>query len=143
MSRRLLPVTPAQATTLAEIHRATFPLRETWSADAIAMQLALPGVFGFVAEEGGMLIARTAADQAEVLTVAVLPLLRRQGIGHALLHAAMAEARRRGAVTMMLEVGVNNLAARGLYELAGFVRVGQRRRYYADGTDALVLQARL
>lgn len=143
MNWPLRRATPALAAALAEIHRAAFPPREAWGADAIAMQLALPGVFGFAAAAGGMLIARTAADQAEVLTLAVLPTLRRQQLGRALLRAAMTEARQRGAATMTLEVAVGNVAARALYQHAGFVQVGRRRRYYADGADALVLQARL
>lgn len=143
MSWRLVPAMPAHAEALAEIHRACFPPREAWGADAIALQLGLFGVFGFAAEAGGMLLARTAADQAEVLTLAVLPGLRRQGLGRALLEAAMAEAARRGATVMTLEVSVDNLAAQTLYRQAGFAAVGRRRRYYADGADALVLQAPL
>ena len=103
----------------------------------------MPGTFGLVEAQGGMLLARVAADEAEVLTLAVLPALRRQGLGRALLQAAMAEARRRGAASMTLEVAVDNVAARDLYTSAGFTQVGRRRRYYANGADALVLRVGL
>ena len=52
----------------------------------------------------------------------------------------MALAAARGAAAMFLEVSESNLAARALYEAGGFARAGLRRRYYADGTDALVLR---
>ena len=143
MSWSVLPATAAHAAALAAIHRAAFPPREAWGPDAIALQLALPGVFGLVEQQGGMLLARTAADEAEVLTLAVLPAVRRRGLGRALLLLAMAEARRRGAATMALEVAATNRAGQALYEQAGFAPVGHRRRYYADGSDALVLRVSL
>ncbi|HET8995878.1 MAG TPA: ribosomal-protein-alanine acetyltransferase, partial [Acetobacteraceae bacterium] len=54
-----------------------------------------------------------------------------------------AEAHHRGAATLTLEVAVDNAAARRLYESTGFTQVGRRKRYYADGSDALVLQVAL
>ena len=109
----------------------------------MALQLAIPNTFGLLEPRGGLLIARFAADEAEVLTLAVLPGLRGQGLGRALLLDAMAVAHRHGAVQMLLEVAVDNVAARGLYDSAGFAQVGRRKQYYADGSDALVLRAAL
>ncbi|MBO0713017.1 MAG: hypothetical protein J2P47_17235, partial [Acetobacteraceae bacterium] len=57
--------------------------------------------------------------------------------------AAMAEAARRGAGAMFLEVAVTNGRAQRLYQRAGFAETGRRRRYYADGSDALILCAPL
>jgi [ribosomal protein S18]-alanine N-acetyltransferase len=135
--------TPAHACVLATIHRAAFPAREAWSRDVMAMQLELPATFGFFHDDGAMVLARVAADEAEILTLAVAPEQRRRGLGSALLRAAMARAGALDAVTMFLEVSVTNAAARGLYAAHGFVEAGLRRRYYADGTDALVLRSGL
>ncbi|WP_376087518.1 GNAT family N-acetyltransferase [Roseomonas sp. CCTCC AB2023176] len=99
----------------------------------------MPGAFGWV-EEGGFVLARAVAGEAEVLTIAVLPERRRAGLGWSLLVAAVAEAGRRGAAALFLEVSEANAAARALYARAGAVEVGRRRRYYVDGTDALVLR---
>lgn len=134
---------PVHAGVLAAIHRAAFPPGEAWGEDAIAIQLALPGVFGLLDAAGGMLLGRAAVDEFEVLTLAVSPPARRGGLAAALLEAAMAEARGLGARTMFLEVATGNVAARGLYARAGFSEVGRRRRYYADGSDALVLRVNL
>jgi len=135
--------TPAHAAVMAAIHQAAFPPGESWGRDAIALQLALPGVFGSLDARGGMLLGRVAAGEAEVLTLAVMPSMRRQGIAGALLQAAVAEARARGATALFLEVATGNAAARALYGRAGFVEVGRRRRYYADGSDALVLRVNI
>jgi ribosomal-protein-alanine N-acetyltransferase len=131
--------TPAHAAAFAAIHAAAFPPRESWGADAISLQLGLPGAFGLIDDRGGMLLGRVAADEAEVLTLAVAPAVRRQGIATALLRAARDRARALGAHAMFLEVAVGNTAAVMLYRREGFAEVGRRRRYYADASDALVL----
>jgi len=139
----LEPAGVAHAAAMAAIHRLAFPPGETWGTDAIALQLALPGVFGWLDKRGGMILARIAADEAEVLTLAVVPEARRRGVGTRLLDTAMRLAGARGARTAFLEVSVGNTAAIALYARAGFTPVGRRPRYYADGTDALVLRRTL
>lgn len=143
MTAALRRATMAHVAPLAAIHAAAFPACEAWGEDAIALQLAMPGVFGLLHPRGGMILARVTADEAEVLTLAVTPDVRRQGVAGALLAGAMAAAREQAARTMVLEVAVGNTAARALYERAGFVEAGRRPRYYADGGDALILRAHL
>lgn len=135
--------TVAHAPALAVMHAAAFPPGAQWGVDALAIQLGLPGVFGFVAMPepagGGFVLARVAADEAEILTLAVMPSVRRAGLGRALVTAALESAGARGAVAMLLEVGEGNAAARALYATLGFAMVGRRRRYYGD-EDALILR---
>jgi len=130
---------PLHATALSAIHSRAFASDEFWDERIIAGQLSQPGVFGLLDERGGMLLARLGADEAEILTIAVVPERRQQGLGGALIQAAAAEARARGAVKLFLEVSTRNPAARGLYQQLGFAQVGRRKGYYADGSDALVL----
>jgi ribosomal-protein-alanine N-acetyltransferase len=134
---------PLHATALSAIHARAFPEDEFWDARIIAGQLSQPGVFGLMDVRGGMILARHVADEAEVLTVAVVPERRQQGLGGGLVAAAAQEARQRGAVCLFLEVSTRNPAARGLYQSLGFVQVGRRRGYYADGSDALTLRKTL
>jgi ribosomal-protein-alanine N-acetyltransferase len=140
MSDTIVTATTAHAAALAAVHASAFPPAEAWGADAIALQLDLPGTFGLIDQRGGMLLGRIASDEAEVLTLAVAPGARRQGIATGLLRAARSEAARRGAICLFLEVATGNAAARALYQREGFVEVGRRRRYYADRSDALVLR---
>lgn len=137
------PATAAHAEALAAIHEAAFPPGERWGPGAMALQLALPGGFGFIAPAGGLVLARVAADESEVLTLGVALAAQRMGLGRALLHRAMAAAAARGAASMVLEVAEANGAAGALYGASGFVAVGRRRRYYPGGGDALVLRAPL
>ena len=137
----LQPATAFHAPALAELHAAAFPPGERWGADAIGLQLGLPGVFGAIADEGGFILARIVADEAEILTLAVDPATQRRGFGRRLVDHALREAGARAAQTMFLEVSALNRPAQGLYTACGFVEIGRRSRYYPHGVDALVLRA--
>lgn len=143
MTAAFEPAGIAYAAVMATIHTSAFPPAEAWGRDAIAAQLALPGVAGWVDPDGGMILARIAADEVEVLTLAVAPARRRRGIATALLNTVIAWGTARGAHAVFLEVAANNIAAQALYQRAGFSPVGQRTRYYSDGTDAVILQCPL
>jgi ribosomal-protein-alanine N-acetyltransferase len=134
---------PAHCFVLAAIHQAAFPGGESWSEAMLAAQLGQPGVFALLDEAGGMILVRVAADEAEILTLAVAPEARRAGIGRALLDAACTAARAGGAARLFLEVAASNLAAQALYRGRGFAQIGRRHRYYADGTDALMMSLAL
>ena len=136
----LVLATAAHAPAMATIHAASYPPRERWGVDAMELQLGLPGAFGFIDPDGGLILARQIADEAEVLTLAVAPGLRCQGRGGRLLSAAIAEATLRGAAAMFLEVSERNNAAKQLYRSHGFVTVGFRRHYYPDGSNADVMR---
>lgn len=136
----MIDATPLHAAALAAIHAASYPPDECWHAEFFASQLLLPGHFALLSPEGaGMIMARVSADEAEVLTLAVMPERRRTGTGSALLRAAIARCARLGASQLYLEVSANNTAARALYSAVGFTGIGLRKRYYPDGSDALVL----
>ena len=85
-------------------------------------------------------MARSQVSEAEIVTIAVRPGVRGQGVGRLLLNGVLAEAVRRGAVELFLEVAEPNTAARALYAGVAAREVGRRPRYYADGTDALVMR---
>jgi len=130
----------AHAAAMAAIHAECFPPVARWGAEAMELQLALLRAFGFIDAGGGFVLARVAADEAEILTLAVAPAARRRGLARALLRRAANEAAAAGATSLFLEVADDNAAARALYAAEGFTEVGRRRRYYPGGGDALVLR---
>lgn len=121
---------------LAALHAACF--ERAWDAATLSRMLADRGTFAFVHDDG-FVLTRAAADEAEILTLAVRPEARGKGLGHALLQAAINQALALGAATMFLEVGADNPHALALYAGLGFAKVGARKAYY-DGRDALVLR---
>ncbi|MGF1639973.1 MAG: GNAT family N-acetyltransferase [Rhodospirillales bacterium] len=136
------------APVIAALHAQCFA--DAWSAASIAALLAAPGTCAHVAAAdgapGAFVLCRVAADEGEVLAIGVAPPLRRRGWAAALLATALADAARRGARRMVLEVAVDNRAALGLYARHGFLEAGRRPGYYAGaggGTDAVILARRL
>lgn len=110
----------------------------SWSDGEIHSLLSKPGVFGFVARQAGkrdsppvgFVLARMAADEAEILTIAVDRRWRRRGIGRQLMDAVLRHLHAEGIVSLFLEVSENNVAALSLYRRLGFMPVGQRPGYY-------------
>ncbi|HZE66049.1 MAG TPA: ribosomal protein S18-alanine N-acetyltransferase [Sporichthyaceae bacterium] len=86
---------------------------------------------------GGLAVVGQSAD---VQTVAVRADRQGRGLGGVLLDALLGEADRRGCTEVLLEVRADNDAAIGLYAVRGFATIATRRRYYADGTDAVILR---
>jgi ribosomal-protein-alanine N-acetyltransferase len=83
----------------------------------------------------------TIGETAQILTVGVLPGARRNGVGRLLVRALIAEARRRRATEVLLEVREDNHAARRLYAGEGFTVLGRRRGYYEQGrVDAITMR---
>lgn len=134
-------MTPAA---LADLHARAFTVPRPWTAAEIAALLDSPHVFLLTDPGGrGFALGRAVAGEAEVLTIAVAPEARRQGIGAALLARLAEAAAARGAEVAHLEVAADNAAAIALYAAAGFAATGRRRGYFhaPDGAriDALTM----
>lgn len=128
------PANLRDAQRLSQLHRASF--HRGWGADefeqiliernALAHRLRLGGsTIGFI-------VSRTAADEAEILSVAVATKYRGRGFSRDLLRTHLGHLAGHGLKTVFLEVEENNRPARALYERAGFRVVGRRDRYYKD-----------
>jgi len=140
------PANLRDAPRLSQLHRASF--HRGWGTDefeqiliernALAHRLRLGGsTIGFI-------VSRTAADEAEILSVAVAQKHRGQGFSRDLLRTHLGHLAGLGLKTVFLEVEENNRPARALYERAGFRVVGRRERYYKDASgeqlNAVVMQ---
>lgn len=121
------------------MHAESFiPLGERgWTPRDLAELMASPGVSGLLLrvddQDAGFALCRITADEAELLTFAVRPAWRRQGLGRRLLAAIVDHARGAGARALYLEVGVDNPSAQSLYAAQGFSVVGNRPGYYQRG----------
>jgi len=120
---------------------------EAWSRASYLAELADKRNRYYLAAEGpagellGWAGVLVVADAAEIMTVGVVPGARRAGTGRRMLDALLAEAIRRGATEVFLEVRADNEAALELYRTAGFDEIGIRRGYYAGGTvDAITMR---
>ncbi|MCA0424198.1 MAG: ribosomal protein S18-alanine N-acetyltransferase [Proteobacteria bacterium] len=141
----LRPATLADAPALADIHAGSFA--HPWSIPSFEAMLADRAVHGHVAETTGpigFILSRIAADEAEILSVAVHPKSRGAGIGARLVAANLDALARARVSHVFLEVESNNQAALAVYRAAGFAMIGTRPGYYrySDGTrhDAVMMR---
>jgi ribosomal-protein-alanine N-acetyltransferase len=92
----------------------------------------------------GFAVSRMAADEAEILSIAVAPAHRGRGLSRQLLLTHLGHLAGRGVRTVFLEVEENNQPARRLYDRAGFTVAGRRERYYREAggeqLNALVMR---
>jgi len=100
-------------------------------------QLTVCSIDGAIA---GYLCWWLIAGEMEIQNVATDPGWQRRGIGRALVVQALAAGRAAGATRALLEVRVGNAGAIALYRSFGFTDSGIRKRYYADGEDALLME---
>ncbi len=129
---------------LARLHAACFDhAPRAWSAAEFADLLALPANKLIYAQHGFALV-QMAGPEAEILTVAVDPAHRRQGIARSLMAELITLARAHGASALFLEVAQTNAAARALYVAEGFAEIGTRKNYYSgpggQKTTAIVMR---
>jgi ribosomal-protein-alanine N-acetyltransferase len=121
-----------------------------WTAESFWSELAHPQSRWYVVAEApedaallGYAGLMVSASDADVQTVAVAREAQGRGVGQVLVRALVAEAVRRGATSLLLEVRADNATAIGLYQRHGFERIAVRRRYYQPGdVDALVMRLR-
>ena len=149
MTVSLSPIRAASPAALADLQRACFP-EEPWDSATFDELLRIAGAFGLLAcvsdVTAGFALALDLKGECEILSLGVVPEMRRCGTGRTLLAAICTEARRRGALSAILEVAADNMGARALYDGLGCAAVGCRRNYYRRGessVDALVLSLAL
>ena len=86
-----------------------------------------------------MVSAAMTPDHADIHDLLVEPSQRRRGLARQLVRALARHAGERGIARLCLEVSEDNLPARMLYEKAGFRLDGARRKYYRNGSTALLM----
>lgn len=126
--------------------------KHPWSRDLIERELGHPWSQVLLACEPvaggervvGYVVFWLVHDEIHVLNVATALEARRRGIGRALMEAAEAAGRTRGARLCTLEVRRSNEPAISLYRTLGYRQVGIRPNYYAEeNEDAIVMVKQL
>lgn len=135
----LRPATADDVAAVASLEAVVFG-PDAWSPAAVRSELTGPRRVALVAcapEVVGYAVTVSAGDVVDLQRIAVHPAHRRHGLARRLLAevSGLADADR-----MLLEVSVDNAAALGFYAAEGFTEIDRRRRYYRDGSDAVVME---
>jgi [ribosomal protein S18]-alanine N-acetyltransferase len=143
------PAGPRDARAMAALHATSF--QRGWSEDEFEKLLLERNVVADRITRGtslvGFILTRMAADEAEILSIAIASSERNQGLGRRLLDMNMRRLAGLGVRSVFLEVAQDNLPGRKLYQRAGFREVGCRNAYYDHGSidksAALILRREL
>ncbi len=129
----VIPGNITHAAIMAEIHGAASP--DPWPLSAYAESLKNPSTHSLlVLEEGtprGFVLVQQAADEAEILMIAVNPSFQGKNYGKHLVVSIAEQLEQKGVKALFLEVAEDNAPARSLYAKCGFAQVGRRKGYYA------------
>ena len=139
------PIGADESDILTHIHAEAFA--SYWNPGDFNDFFSVPGTHALLAEaEGqpaGMVVLRVTHEQSDIITIAVRPGFRRQGLALMLMRQCIENAKTLGANAMFLDVENGNLPALALYNALGFSQISRRKLYYRqkDGTytDALVM----
>lgn len=116
---------------------------EAWNRRQVSDALTMPTTHSLVVnadgnlieagpesgEAAGFVLTRHAADEEELLLIAVAPQFRNRGLGEKLIQHLFAAARERGVCRIFLEMRRGNPAI-SLYQKVGFAPIGERPKYY-------------
>ncbi len=135
-------MTIADADAAAALDLKSFGDADAWSAEYFFYAAQNERAEFLVAEADGKIIACAGADiftdAAEIVSFAVDPDRRHEGIGTQLLTSLLDAVKRRGATLIILEVRPSNKTAIRLYEKFGFQIVDREENYYFD-EDAWIM----
>jgi ribosomal-protein-alanine N-acetyltransferase len=140
------PASLRDAPVLAQLHDASF--HRGWGESEFESMLSERNTLVHRLKAGrktiGFAVSRMAADEAEILSIALAADHRGRGLSRNLLLTHLGHLAGRGVRRVFLEVEENNQPARRLYERAGFGTAGRRERYYrqpgGEQLDALLMR---
>jgi ribosomal-protein-alanine N-acetyltransferase len=130
----LRPATEADLDALATLEQDLFG-DDAWSRGSVAAEVSAGRVL--VADADGLagyVVTLAAGDALDLMRIGVRRDRRRRGLAHALLAAAATGDR------VLLEVSERNTGAIAFYAAEGFTEIARRRRYYRDGSAAVVME---
>ncbi|WP_455480937.1 ribosomal protein S18-alanine N-acetyltransferase [Bartonella sp. B12(2025)] len=133
---------------LPQIHQHCFV--PSWEKQAFDNFLQDQSVFGYKAsligqpdQILGFCLCRLILDEAEIITIAVHPHFRRQGIGSLLIDSTLRHLHHEHTIKLFLEVEETNLSALNLYHRFEFQKISKRLAYYQSKNsrgDAIIMQ---
>ena len=134
----ILLATEDDTKAIAEMEKEYFS--DAWSETSVKTQIENKKVLALktFGELIGYSIFMTAADEGEILRIAINKNIRKGGLGKKLILASIDKMGEEGANEIFLEVRASNDGAIALYKSAGFSEIGIRKGYYDNGEDAIL-----
>lgn len=127
---------------VAKVEKTCFS-NNPWSEQSFINEINNELTLYYVAVDNGKIVGYAGfwnvSGEGDITNVAVIPEYRQQGIASKLIKKITDSARALGLSSITLEVRKSNTVAQNLYKKFGFSVVGERKRYYSDREDALLM----
>lgn len=124
---------------IAQLEKEIFS--DAWTEEMLSLAYDRPDFLGLVAFANDTLIGYVCGsvlfEQADLMIIAVKDGYRKLGLGGTMLDSFLSKAQALGAEQVFLEARQSNTPALRLYQSRGFTQTRIRKRYYADGEDAV------
>jgi ribosomal-protein-alanine N-acetyltransferase len=131
----------SEARLLATIHQEAFD--NAYSIEQMRESLKQPHNYVIKHGDIGFVLFQLFEDECEIITIAVLPKFQDKGFAREMIIELLGICRQMQVKKVFLEVSTKNTAAIHLYKKFTFVEYNRRSKYYADGSDAILLQLML
>lgn len=135
---KIEPIENANPKDLQELHHLC--LNKNWNKESFTPS---KNRFGFTYNSIALILIQTATNEAEILNVCVHPNHRQQGIAQELLQKTIQKCAEKNIEKIFLEVQQNNTPAINLYTKFNFQKIGTRKNYYKNKTDAIVMELKI
>jgi ribosomal protein S18 acetylase RimI-like enzyme len=142
----LRPAHDADFETLYAIDQVCYSAAVAYTREELRWYLSLRGADCIVAEArakkpriAGFIVTTSRTIHGHIITIDVLEMYRRTGVGSALLCRAEMRMKRRGVAEVWLETATNNEAAIAFWKKHGYRTHGRLANYYPDGLDAFAM----
>lgn len=127
---------------LEKLYALCFPdKRHKWTAKDFA-DLKQSGC-DIIVGQTGFIVWRNTLDDAEIISIGVIPDARRTGTASAMIQMVKQDAKQNGVKNILLEVDEHNTPAIELYKKCGFTNVGMRPHYYENGHNAIIMKTEI
>ena len=144
MTLKIVEASIVHAGIISVLHGACF--EEIWNEKSINEMLNMPGMIGFLIETEekipqGFIMMRVAADEAEIISIGVIPAARKKGLASILLLKSIKRAAISNVAKIFFEVAEDNKAAIAFYKTFGSQIIGKRPGYYKRSSkkiDAII-----
>ena len=91
----------------------------------------------------GVCVIHKIFNEVEIRYLSVHPLYQKRGIGKKLIYQIFKDCNKENIKRIFLEVSCKNKRALRFYDIFGFETISIRKRYYKDGSDALLKEKKM
>ena len=130
-----------------ECHEIDLMTTRLWNLKQWEIELSKEYVYAFACFKSyriiGVCVFQKIFCNAELIYLSIHPTFKRRGIGKKLLKETFKQCEGFAIEKIQLEVSDKNLDALNFYHAFGFKTIGIRKKYYKDGSNALLQEKKL